>query len=86
MGTKRKPGYKPKCLDEAQVQRAISDAKKRAGTGWKLLGPALQRALVAQEALRMLLCQIDPEFKQARQLVQDIVITFQFEQEAGGAA
>lgn len=42
---------------DEQADNAVLRAKGRAGgeTGWKLLGPHIQRALVAEEVLRVAL-------------------------------
>lgn len=38
-----------------QIARLVEHVKARAGAGWELLGPALQRALIAEAALAAVL-------------------------------
>lgn len=51
------------------VQLAVSDARRRAGDGWGLLGPELRRALVC-EALCTKLAGMETEGLDARRLLE----------------
>jgi hypothetical protein len=52
---------------------AWSTAKRKAGKGWDLLGPDLQEALVAKEALDIIGNQIVPKPEEAVTRLHEII-------------
>jgi hypothetical protein len=44
--------------DKDQIKQFVKMAKNRVGSGWELLGPELQKALIAEEALSVVRSQM----------------------------
>lgn len=44
-------------FDKGQVKSFVKQAKQEAGTGWAMLGPRIQRALITERALYVLALQ-----------------------------
>lgn len=48
---------------------AVKEARKRLGKAWDLLGEELQAALVAEQAMLILVAQVNQKYRDAQELV-----------------
>ena len=56
-----------------RIREIISAAKERAGSGWALLGPDLQAALIDAESLKVISANSDnPGYERAAKLVDSV--------------
>lgn len=57
---------------ETQIKIAIDKAKKQAGSGWSMLGPQIQEALIMREAAMLILAQGHEKYEPAQDFLQAV--------------
>lgn len=58
-------------MNDHRTKMILKAAKKRAGDGWKLLGPELQEALICREIVFMLLGSMSDEDEAKKPFIRE---------------